>query len=424
MKGPAPTAYRRKAVLVAARETRGPDRTLEELELLTGTAGGTVVGRVTQNLVRFNPSTLIGAGKVEEVRELAKRTDAGLVIFDNALSPAQTRNLEKALDVAVMDRTELILDVFATHARTSEAKLQVELARLQYMMPRLVGRKKSLEQIMVAGASEGGLAAGRGPGEKQIEYDRRVIRRQIFELKERIREVERRRERLVRQRTLQNFAAAIVGYTNAGKSTLMNALTRADVTVDDRLFSTLDTKTRTWELRGGMKILLSDTVGFIRDLPHQLVTSFTATLAEVKEVHLLLLVADASDPRMEEQIAAVRQVLVELGSGDKPSLLVFNKIDAVGSPVELTILRNRFPDAVCVSALRRQGLDDLERRVLEAIRERVVQAKLKIPVTEGKVLAEIQDRYAVSERRCVNEHVLIEALIPKRDMYKYERYSA
>lgn len=420
MKGPLPTAFRRRAILVAANLSRGErDRTLEELELLTGTAGGVVMDRLTQTLERFNPATLIGSGKVDELSGLVKKHKAGVVIFDNTLSPAQTRNLEKALDAPVMDRTELILDVFATHARTTEAKMQVELAQLEYMMPRIIGRKHSLEQIQVAG-----IGASRGPGEMQIEYDRRLIRRKIFELKEKIKEVERRRRRLVQQRTLQNFAAALVGYTNAGKSTLMNALTRAGVYVDDKLFSTLDTRTKTWEFSTGLKLLLSDTVGFISDLPHQLVNSFYATLAEVRENHLLLHVVDAADPNLDQHIDAVRKVLEELGVQDKPTLLVFNKIDRIESPVELTMLRNRHPDGIFVSALQRVGMKELEERVLGVIGERVVQAKLKIPVTEGKILAEILDRYAVSKNACVNEHVLIEAIIPKRDMYKYERFQA
>jgi GTP-binding protein HflX len=422
MKGPAPTAFRRRAILVVAIQQRQGGRGLDELEALTRTAGGTVVGRVTQTLPRFSPSTLIGSGKVIEIGALAGQLKANLVIFDNRLSPAQTRNLEKALELPVMDRTELILDVFATHARTSEAKLQVELAQLEYMMPRLVGRRTSMEQIMVARAAEGGLAAGRGPGEKQIEYDRRVIRRRVFELKQRIGGVQDRRRRIVEQRTRENFAAALVGYTNAGKSTLMNTLTKAGVYVDDKLFSTLDTKTKTWELSDGLKVLLSDTVGFIRDLPPQLISSFYATLAEIGEVHLLLHVADASDPRLEDQIEAVRGVLGELGAGDKTTVLVLNKMDAVSSPVELNILRQRHPQAVFVSARKRLGVDELERRVVGAIGERVVRAKLAVPVTEGKILAEIQNRYAVSSRRCVDELVLLEALIPRRDLYKYEKY--
>jgi GTP-binding protein HflX len=421
MKGPIPTAYRRRAILAKAVPPRG-DVSMEELELLTGTAGGYVVERVLQNVSRFNPATLIGSGKVDEVKALVQKFKAGVVIFDNELSPAQVRNLEKALDVPVMDRTELILDVFATHARTAESKLQVELAQLQYMMPRLVGRKKSMEQIQISGASDGGVAAGRGPGEMQIEYDRRLIRRRVFELKEKIKEVQNRRQLLVEQRTLQNFAAAIVGYTNAGKSTLMNTLTQADVYVDNKLFSTLDTKTKTWELTNGLKILLSDTVGFISNLPHQLVSSFYATLAEVRENHLLLVTADASDPQLDSQLQAVHDVLKELGCDDKPQLLVLNKIDRIESPVERTMLRNRFPQAVLISALKRQGIDELEERIVKMIGERVVKTKLKIPVTEGKILAEIRERYAVSKSTCVNETVVIEAIIPKRDMYKYERF--
>ncbi len=423
MKGPMPSAFRRRAILVKAIPSRARESaSFDELELLVGTAGGVVYDRVTQTLPRFNPATLIGSGKVDELKVLVDKHKAGVVIFDNELSPAQIRNLEKALDIPVMDRTELILDVFATHARTSEAKMQVELAQLQYMMPRLVGRKKSMEQIVIAGASDGGLAAGRGPGEKQIEYDRRIIRRRVFELREKISEVQSRHQRLVEQRTLQNFAAAIVGYTNAGKSTLMNTLTKADVYVDNKLFSTLDTKTKTWELTNGLKILISDTVGFIGNLPHHLVDSFYATLAEVKENHLLIVTADASDPYLDDQLESVHKVLKELGCDDKPQMLVLNKIDKIDNAVELTMLRNRYPEAVFVSALKRTGLDDLEKRVILMIGDRVKKIKLKIPVTEGKMLAEIRERYAVSKSQYADDHVMVEALIPKRDLYKYERF--
>lgn len=423
MKATIPTVFRRRVILAAVRVPEFEDgASLEELRSLTRTAGGMVVGTLVQNLPRFHPATLLGSGKVEELKALAQDTDAGVVVFDNSLSPAQVRNLEKALERSVMDRAELILDIFATRAVTKEARLQVELARLQYMLPRLVGRRTSMEQIQLAVSPSGAVAAGRGPGERQIEYDRRVLRRRIFELHRKIEEIEARRERLVARRASENFTVCLTGYTNAGKSTLMNALTGADALVENRLFSTLDTRTRTWTLRNGLKVLLSDTVGFIRRLPPALVKSFHATLEEVRQADLLLHVADASDPEVDRQLETVRSVLRELGCESTPTILVLNKLDALPDRVTLSMLQSRNPDAVFLSARTREGIERLEDRVLDAISDRVERVRLRIPLSEGKLLTEIRTKYAILGQNYTDSHALLDVLLPKRDRYKFEAF--
>jgi len=420
-----PSAWRRRAVLVALisqRERSHSAEPLAELERLAETAGAEIVAQTLQHRDRPDSATLVGSGKVNEIAELLKQHRANLVIFDNNLSPTQLRNLEEILKTVVMDRTEIILDIFAIHARSREAKLQIELVQMKYMLPRLVGRRKAMEQFQATAAVGGGLAAGRGPGEKQIEYDRRVLRERIHSMQKGIEEVQKRRERLVRKRAEMNFTVSIVGYTNAGKSTLMRRLTGADVYVKDELFSTLDTKTATWELKSRLRVLLSDTVGFIEDLPKDLVTAFYATLEEVREADVLLHVADAAGPHLDRHLAAVEEVLEKIGCSKTPRVLLLNKIDRVPEPVERTILSERHPDAVLISAGTGEGVDKLEERIEEAISERVVDATLRIPVTEGKVIAEVLGGFAVRRQSAENEHMLIEARIPRRDFYKYERY--
>jgi GTP-binding protein HflX len=425
MRGPLPSAWRRRALLVAlvaGRERTGRGQPLEELRRLADTAGAEVVGEVLQVRDRPEPATLVGSGKVEEIAAMVRDRHSNLVIFDNDLSPTQLRNLEDRLKTVVMDRTEIILDIFAIHARSREAKLQVKLVQMKYMLPRLVGRRKSMEQFQATAAVGGGVAAGRGPGEKQIEYDRRVLRDRIHDLQTEIKEVQKRRERMVRRRAEMNFTVSFVGYTNAGKSTLMRRLTGADVGVRDELFSTLDTKTATWELENGLKVLLSDTVGFIEDLPNDLVTAFYATLEEVREADILLHVADASSPHLDRHLGAVEQVLERIDCAATPQILLLNKIDRVAEPVERTILAERHPGAVLISAATGEGVDALERRLDEMISDRVVDATLRIPVTEGRLIAEVLRDFAVRRQASENEHMLIEARIPRRDFYRFERY--
>ena len=327
------------------------ERSLDELALLADTAGATVVDVLVQRRGTIHPATFLGKGKVEELKELAERKDAEVVIFDDDLSPAQVKNLEKALQRKVIDRSELILDIFARRARSRESRLQVELAQLEYTLPRLTGMWKHLER------QAGGIGT-RGPGETQLETDRRIVREKIARLKAELQGVERERE-TQRARRRREFRAALVGYTNAGKSTLFNSLTRAGVFVEDRLFATLDSTTRQLVSPDREVVLLTDTVGFIRKLPHHLVASFHSTLVEAIEADVLLHITDAADPDFRRQMAAVDQVLDEiLLEPTPPRIMVFNKSDRL-SAEQVGMLRVEFPDCVVISAKTKHGLEGL-----------------------------------------------------------------
>jgi GTP-binding protein HflX len=358
---------------------------LEELARLADTAGAEVVGSLTQQLDRPHPGTYLGKGKVDELRQLASDRKASLVLFDDELSPAQGNNIEKILGVRVMDRAELILDIFATRARTNEAKMQVELAQLEYMLPRLTRMWTHLEKF------RGGIGM-RGPGETQLETDRRLVNTRIKVLKERLTDVQRSRE-VQRSARRREFRAALVGYTNAGKSSILRGLSgAADVFVEDRLFATLDPLTRETTLGEGYRVLVTDTVGFIRKLPHHLVASFRATLEETKETDLLLHVVDCSHPSWEEQREVVEEVLTEIDAQETPVLYVFNKIDAL-EPGTVEALRQRTEgeeiDAVFVSALAPDGLAELR----AALRTRAERAyplvALTLPANDGTILARL-----------------------------------
>jgi len=348
-----------RAVLVAHsghdRSPGGLERSLAELALLADTAGATVVGSITQRRGTIHPATFIGKGKVGEVNELAAGNNADVVIFDDDLSPAQVRNLEKALTRKVIDRSELILDIFARRARTRESRLQVELAQLEYTLPRLTGMWKHLER------QAGGIGT-RGPGETQLETDRRMVREKIARLKQELSGVERERE-TQRRRRRNEFRTALVGYTNAGKSTLFNALTRASVFVEDRLFATLDATTRQMVSRDREIALVTDTVGFIRKLPHHLVASFHSTLVEAIECDLLLHVVDASDGDFRERITAVEQVLETIVAAPRETRLVFNKVDLVDDDETLAALRVDYPTSFQVSARTGAGIDELRNAI-------------------------------------------------------------
>jgi GTP-binding protein HflX len=340
-----------------------PDDPLDELRGLAKTAGLTIVGSLLQKRQQIDIATYIGSGKVEELKASVEAHEADVVLFDNDLSPAQTRNLEKHLGIKVVDRTEVILDIFATHALTHEAHLQVELAQLEYAMPRLKRMWTHLSRY------KGGIGV-RGPGEKQLEEDRRLVGHRIQELKTKLGKIQARKEREVASRS-DMPTVSLVGYTNAGKSTLMNALTEAGVLVEDKLFATLDTRTRRWRFHGGGgSALLSDTVGFIRDLPHALVASFKATLEEARQADLLLHVVDASSPEAEKQIEAVKSVLAELGLEEHPTLLVLNKADRVPDRSFLDVLKAHHHESVAISAARGEGLEALEEAVRDALGER------------------------------------------------------
>ena len=354
---------------------------LAELELLADTAGAKVVERVTQSLPRIVGPTFVGKGKVEELRKLVERHDADLVIFDDDLTPVQLRNLERTLECKLVDRSGLILDIFARNARTATAKAQVELAQLDYIRSRLTRAWTHLER------QKGGIGM-RGPGETQIETDRRLIGRRMAVLKDQLDRIDRQRttQRKSRDRLMQ---ASLVGYTNAGKSTLMNALSDAGVLAENRLFATLDATTRQIFLAPNKPVLISDTVGFIRKLPHKLIESFKSTLDEVRESDVLLHVVDASHSHFEDHIKVVRQTLDELGAIDKPTVLVFNKLDELETRGLVTALRAQYENAAFVSALRGIGLESLRKQVLGLVESDYVDREALLPVSEAKSRARV-----------------------------------
>jgi len=397
-----------RAILVSVALPHRPflgDDPLDELRGLATTAGAQVVGGLTQKRHDLIPGTYIGKGKLAELTELVKAEDADVVIFDNDLSPAQVRNLEKATGAKVIDRSELILDIFATRARSVEAKLQVELAQLEYALPRLRKMWTHLSRY------KGGIGL-RGPGETQLEEDRRLVALKIRDLKERLSGVQARKQRAVQSR-FEEHTVSLVGYTNAGKSTLMNALTGAGVVAADQLFSTLDTRTRQWRLADWGKVLLSDTVGFIRDLPHHLVASFKATLEETRQARLLLHVADAASPHAEEQIEAVNAVLKELGCDKKPTLLVLNKVDKVADLSLLHVLQKHHPRAVSISAARGIGLDALRDAVIEMLGADFAKVTVDVGAGNGRVLAYLAAHAEVFRQECRDSRILVHCYLPR-----------
>ena len=373
----------KKTVLVAVVEpskTIEKEHVLDELRGLVKTAAIKVVDSLVQFRERPHPATCLGKGKLEELKETVIKHEAELVVFDNNLTPAQGKRLEDETEAIIVDRSEVILDIFATTARTYEAKLQVELAQLLYFRPRLKRMWTHLERI------EGGIGTGRGPGEKQLETDRRLIDRRVAELKRNLKDVEKRRRQMVEHRS-GHMTVSIVGYTNSGKSTLMNALTGADVPVADKLFATLDTKTRRWRLPHWGDVLLSDTVGFVRNLPHHLVASFRSTLEEARHADLLLHVVDAGHPEAEQQIQTVYQVLDKIGVNCDNMLLVFNKIDNCSDRVALGVLHRRYENSVSISAAKGTGLDRLAPAVAERLSDGYVEAEIETSVGNGRLFA-------------------------------------
>lgn len=378
---------------------------LEELARLADTAGVEVVGTITQQLDRPDPATYLGKGKLQELGTLLASTGATLVIFDDELSPAQGKNVEDELGVRVMDRAELILDIFATRARSSEAKMQVELAQLQYMLPRLRRMWTHLD------STRGGIVGMRGPGETQLETDRRLINHRLKVLKERLADVQRTRD-VQRTSRQSRFRASLVGYTNAGKSSILRAVAAAnEVFVEDRLFATLDPLTREVDV-GGISVLLTDTVGFIRKLPHDLVASFRATLDETRDADLLLHVVDVSHAHWEEHLSVVEQVLDEIGAGDVPTTLVFNKSDLLDAET-LAATRQRilnvYPGSVFVSAVEPDGLEPLRRSLLASVRARRPLVEVRFPAADGRVLAELHRRAEVVDQRTEEDSMVVSA---------------
>jgi GTP-binding protein HflX len=388
---------------------------LEELALLARSAGARVVGTLLQERARRDPATLIGRGKVEEVKRVCEEKEAEAVFFDGDLSPAQQRNLERAVGKKTLDRTQLILDIFARRARTREGRLQVELAQLDYLLPRLAGKGVLLSRL-------GGGIGTRGPGETQLETDRRRIRQRIQSIRREIEHV--RRERLTRREARARREApvvALVGYTNAGKSTLFNALTRGGAVVSEQLFMTLDPLVRKVRLGPGREFLLVDTVGFIQKLPHSLVAAFRATLEETKEAHLLLNVVDASSPGHEQREAAVEAVLREIGAGDRPRLLVLNKADRT-PPERLATLAEANPGCAVVSALSGEGLDRLLAAVASRLNLEPRRVRLSFAAGDRRGVSGVYAAGRVLGHEVVGGRVLLDAEMPGRALERYREH--
>lgn len=402
---------RERAVLV------GLDDDLDELAELVHSAGGEVVGTVVQPLERPRAAYYIGKGKAEELRALVWELSADIVVFDDELTPAQARNVEKLVEVPVIDRTQLILDIFAQRARSKEGKLQVELAQLTYLLPRLVGAGIELSRL---GAGIG----TRGPGETQLEVDRRRIRRRIADIRRELADVRRTRavQRQGRRRSGLPLIA-LVGYTNAGKSTLMNALTDADVYAENLLFATLDPTIRRVTLTDGREALLADTVGFIRKLPHQLVAAFRATLEEVEDADVLLHVVDATQPDVDEHVAAVEAVLDELNVLDKPIVTAFNKLDSAANPRAVFEQAQATTRGVAVSALTGDGLDELREMLTEALPNEFARHVFRIPYSAGGALSALKEHGHVIELEYGDEAVMVEAEVDAKLAGRLQQYA-
>lgn len=412
-----------RAVLVGVewRQSSWPvDRSLDELERLADTAGAVVVGRLTQRLERPVPKSFIGSGKVEELKSLVGRLEADVVIFDEDLTPAQQSHLERAVGepVKIIDRTALILDIFGLHAKTREGRLQVQLAQLQYLLPRLRGMWSHLAKEQ----TRGGIGSRFGQGESQLEVDRRLIRNRISSLRRELKELERRRAVQAKGRVESDaFRIALAGYTNAGKSTLLNALTGSDVLSQDKLFATLDPTTRAYTLPGGRIVTLTDTVGFIQKLPHGLVEAFKSTLSEVLGADLILKVIDVSDEDRHRHEEAVDRVLDEIGAGERPSLTVYNKIDLL-DPEEVGLLRARMPRAIFFSARTGDGLDLLLDRLCAeaAANDRLISAD--VPYREGGLLKFVHEQGQLISEEYLADRVRIVAKVPARIAGRLERF--
>jgi GTPase len=410
---------RERALLAALRLPRQRrfevEESLDELGRLAESAGAEVVGRVTQERQAPTPKLYFGKGKVDELKASSEREGANLMISDDALSPVQERNLGGSLGLKVIDRTALILDIFAQRARTMEGKLQVELAQLSYLLPRLIGQWKHLERL-------GGGIGTRGPGETQLESDRRMIRHRIEKIRGELGRV-RVHRRLLRDRrkAVGLPVVALVGYTNAGKTTLLNHLTGSEHTAADRLFVTLDPAARLVSRASRAPFILTDTVGFIRKLPHQLVAAFKATLEELEEADVLLHVVDASHPGLEEQMEAVDSLLGELELGNRPTIVALNKVDRLEADAALGALVDRF-DGVAVSARTGEGMDALIDRIERALRPGVERVKLRIPYRDGTALAQCYERGRVLSRSDVGDGIELEVELPRRLVGPLEPY--
>ena len=409
-----------RAILVAAiLHPHSDSDDLAELTALAESAGAVVVDRFQQKIRTINPTTYIGKGKADQLAERVKRFKADVIIFDNDLSPAQIRELEEIIHIKVLDRSELILDIFATRARTKQAQLQVELAQLEYTYPRLTRMWSHLDTVAGAGGATAAGTVGaigtRGPGEQQLEIDRRIVSKRIRDLKRELEDIDERRVREIDGRRGM-FKICIVGYTNAGKSTLLNALTGAGVLVEDRLFATLDTRTRKWTPSKGVEVLISDTVGFVNNLPHQLVASFKATLEEAVNADLLIHVIDAANPNVLKQIESVDKVLGEIGCGEAPVLKVLNKVDVVRKIGDIEMLQTLFPDAVCVSAKTGFGLEQFSEAVSAKYRGNEILLRVCNSQANGKVQSFLRAHGTIIKEQYLDCSVLIEAKLGRNQL--------
>jgi GTPase len=421
----APGAEPERGFLLAVLERSAEAAEIAELGELARAAGVAPVGSLVQHRSAPDRRTYVGKGKLEELKHVYGEAGAESLLVDDELTPPQQRALENALNARVVDRTQLILDIFAQHARSAEGKLQVELAQLEYNLPRMRGLWQHLERLAGGSATAvGGGVGTRGPGETQLETDRRLARRRITLLKRRLAELRKQRagRRKARRRN-EIPTVALAGYTNVGKSTLLNALTGAGVSVNDRLFETLDPTTRAFEY-DGRRYLVTDTVGFIRRLPHQLVEGFAATLEETLVSDLVLHVVDASasDDELDETTAAVNAVLTEIGADELPREIVLNKVDSV-DPLRRRRLANRFPGSLLVSAATGEGLDELRERIAERFADRFEAVRLLIPYDEGGKLNELYALGApIDERTDLGEGVLVRARLPRRELRRFAPY--
>ncbi len=386
---------------------------LEELSRLADTAGAKTYAKIVQHKETYDPRTLIGSGKVKEIAELVSTSGANLVIFDEELTPAQIRNLENDIEnVTVIDRSMLILDIFALHATSGEGKLQVELAQLKYSAPRLTGKGIDLSR-------QGGGIGSRGPGESKLETDRRHLHEKIVSLEGKLRELENNRLTMRSQRDKSGLPKiAIVGYTNAGKSTLLNELTGANVLSENKLFATLDPTTRKMKLPSGEEILLTDTVGFIRKLPHHLVKAFKSTLDEVKYADILLIILDASDPECESQLKVTEEVITDLGAQGKPCVFVYNKCDLVENIFD--VISNT--GAVFISAHSGNGIDELILKMETLIKENKSELDILIPYSEQSVVNAIYNEYSVLESNYTEDGVHLKVMLDSRGAGLYKKY--
>ncbi len=395
---------------------------LQELDLLVETAGGSVIARVEQKRERPDPATFLGSGKLSELQAVVEATGAQLVVFNHELTPTQVRNLEKFLGemIKIVDRTALILDIFARRALSREGKLQVELAQLSYILPRLTGRRAHLSRL-------GGGIGTRGPGETQLEIDRRTINRRIASLREQILQIQKHRQLHRFSRKERGYQlAALTGYTNAGKSTLLNALTGADVYTEDKLFATLDPTVKKLQFKKNKNLLLTDTVGFIDHLPPQLIDAFRATLEEIKEADLLLHVVDLGDPAFEKRIKIVNEVLGKVGIDDKSTLMIFNKIDAL-PPQDLAfyrrVLRREYPDCIFLSAHTGEGFADLFAKIEENLQHRTVRLQMQIPYEKWRSFHDLCSRAEILKIEYAENGVCVEADVEEPYCREFENYT-